>query len=127
MATQSKRSQLRMQQSGRSGRLRVVHRMPRLAWRLPHAPFLNAATEFRLRCLEQAHWISVADAVRVFRRSRARVYRWRTRYDPIDLWNLRSRSHRQQWTPAQEQAVLGLRQRHRRSGKAKLVYLLRAQ
>jgi putative transposase len=131
MAKHSKRARRRMQQSGLGGRLRVVHRMPRLARRLPGTPELDAEMEYRLRCLEHAHRTSVADAARVFGRSRATVYRWRTRYDPTDLRSLRPRSRRpkrtrrQQWTPAQEQAVRDLRQQYPRYGKAKLVHLLR--
>ncbi len=122
-----------MQQSGLGGRLRVVHRMPRLVRRLPNAPVLDPETEYRLRCVEHAQRHGVADAARVFRRSRATIYRWLKRYDPTDLRSLRPRSRRprrtrrQQWTPAQEQAVLEARRQHPRYGKAKLRVLLRAQ
>jgi hypothetical protein len=133
VGTQSKHSRRRMQQSGLGGRLRVVHRMPRLARRLPGRPELDAEMEYRLRCLEHAHRTSVADAARVVGRSRATVYRWRTRYDPTDLRSRRPRSRRphrtrrQQWTPAQEQAVWDLRPQVSCSGKAKLVHLRRDQ
>lgn len=133
MAKHSKRTRRRMQQSGLGGRLKVVHRMPKLARRLPNAPTLDAETEFRLRCIEHAQTHGVAAAAATFKRSRATVYRWRKRYDPTDLRSLRPRSRRprrtrkRQWTPAQEQAVLDLRQRHPRYGKAKLVHLLRAR
>ena len=60
MAKHSKRARRRMQQSGLGGRLRVVHRMPRLARRLPHAPDLDPVTEFRLRCVEYARREGVA-------------------------------------------------------------------
>ncbi len=133
MAKHSKRNRRRMQQSGLGSRLRVVHRMPKPARRLPNAPTLDAQMEFRLRCLEHAQRHGVAAAARVFGRSRATIYRWRQRYDPTDLRSLRPhsrrphRTRRQQWTPAQEAAVLALRRRHPRYGKAKLAHLLRAQ
>ncbi len=84
-----------------------MHRMPAAARRLPHAPTRDADMEVRRRCLEHAHRTSVADAARVFGRSRATVYRSRKRYDPTDLRSLRPRSRRprrtrtRQWTPAQ--------------------------
>ncbi len=133
MGKQSKHSQRRMRQSGLGGRRRIVHRMPAAARRLPNMPELDPETEVRLRCVEHAQRHGVADAARVFGRSRATVSRWRNRYDPTDLRSLRPRSRRpnrtrrQQWTPAQEQAVLGLRRQYPRSGKAKLRVLLRAQ
>jgi putative transposase len=133
MAKHSKRDRRRMHQSGLGRRLRVVHRLPQRARRLPHAPVLAPETEFRLRCVEYAERHGAAAAAQVFKRSRATVYRWRKRFDPTDLRSLRPRSRRpkrtrrQQWTPAQEAAVLALRRTHPRSGKAKLVHLLRAQ
>lgn len=131
MAKHSKRSRYRMHQSGLGRRLKVVHRMPKLARRLPNVPALDAAMEFRLRCIEHAQQHGVLAAVAVFQRSRATVYRWLQRYDPTDLRSLRPRSRRpkrtraRHWTPEQEQAVRDLRNQHPRYGKAKLVYLLR--
>jgi transposase InsO family protein len=132
MGKHSKRNRQRMRQSGMGGGFAVVHRMPRLAQRLPNAPDLDPATELRLRCVEHAIKHGVAAAVEVFGRSRATIYRWLKRYDPTDLRSLRPRSRRphrtrkRQWTPAQEAAVLEGRHAHPRYGKAKLVYLLRA-
>lgn len=131
MAKHSKRNRQRMRQSGMGDGVSVVHRMPKLARRLPNAPDLDPATELRLRCVEHAIKHGVAAAVEVFGRSRATVYRWLKRYDPTDLRSLRPRSRRphrtrkQQWTPAQEQAVRDLRHRYPREGKAKLHYRLR--
>lgn len=133
MGKHSKRNRQRMQQSGLGSGLRVVYRLPKATRQLPHAPELDAETEFRLRCVEHAQRHGVAAAGAAFGRSRATIYRWRQRYDPTDLWSLRPRSRRpartrtRQWTPAQEQAVLELRQQYPRYGKAKLVHLLRAQ
>jgi len=126
----SKASFRRLSGSGMGSGFRVVHRLPKTARSLPVAPSLTAEEEFRLRCIEHANRTSVADAVRVFGRSRATIYRWRTRYDPQDLRSLRPRSRRPkrtrrvQWSVAQEQAVRRLREAHPRAGKAKLRVLL---
>ena len=125
--------QRRLHQSGMGGGFQVVHRMPRLATRLPHAPTLDAEMEFRPRCVEYAQRHGVKAAVAAFQRSRATIYRWLQRYDPTNLASLRQRSRRphrtrkRQWTAAQEEAVLELRQRYPRYGKVKLHYLLRRQ
>lgn len=105
-----------------------THRvLPRV---LKHAPSLSPQTELRLRCIEYARATSVAEATVVFKRSRATVYRWLRRYDPHNLRTLEPRSRRPkrtrrcQWTAPQEQAVLALRRRYPRCGKAKLRVLL---
>lgn len=95
---------------------------------LKEAPSLSAAAEFRLRCVEHALATSVDEAVKVFKRSRATVYRWPRRYDPHNLRTLESRACRpkqtrtRQWTADQEQAVPRLRQApplwHGQAGRA---------
>lgn len=132
MSKHSKRNR-RRRQAGMGGGFAVVHRLPKRARTLPDAPSLTPVDEFRLRWIEHAQRTSVADAVRVFRRSRATVYRWLKRYLPGDLRSLRPRScrpkrtRRQQWTAAPEQALLRLRTAFPRSGKAKLRHLLAAE
>jgi putative transposase len=97
---------------------------------LKEAPSLSDAAELRLLCVEHARATSVVEAAVVFQRSRATIYRWLQRYDPHHLRSLEPRSRRpkhtrrQQWTAAQEAAVLGLRTRYPRYGKAKLHVLL---
>ena len=109
---------------------RIVHRMPRSARSLPAAPVLTPEMEFRLRCIEHANRTSVADAVVVFGRSRATIYRWRRQYDTSDLRSLRPRSRRPthtrccQWSAGQEAAIRRLRETSPRAGKAKLRVLL---
>lgn len=126
------RSRRRIHQSGLGGGFAVVHRLPKTVRRLPDAPCLGVADEFRLRCVEHARRAGVADAVTVFGRSRATIYRWLRRYDPDDLRSLRphsrrpNRTRRHQWTAAQEQAVARLREQYPRYGKQKLWWLLRA-
>ena len=57
-------------------------------------------------------------------------YKWKKRYNPRNLLTLENKSHRPKkvrhhtWTPAMEQAVLGLREQYPRWGKAKLAVLL---
>ena len=115
MAKHSKRSRCRMQQSGLGSGLCIRSRNPVRVRALPTPVTLDAATEFRLRCVEHARAHGVPSAVRVFHRSRATVYRWLRRDDPDDLRSLQPRSRRpkttqkRQWTAAQEQAVLRIR------------------
>jgi putative transposase len=58
-------------------------------------------------------------------------YYWKDRYDPRNLRTMEDRSHRPRrvrqhtWTAAAEQAVLELRERYPRWGKAKLAVLLK--
>ncbi len=133
MAKHSKRNRRRMRQAGIGGGFAVVHRLPKLVRQLPDPPSLSPAEEFRLRCIEHAQRKGVADAVQVFGRSRATIYRWRKRYDPEDLGSLRTRSRcpqcprRRQWTAGEEAAVLRLRNAYPRYGKAKLRWLLDAE
>jgi len=118
---------------GKGGGVTIVHRLPRFAGRLPHAPTLSDRARFRLRCVEHAERAGVAAAVEVFGVSRATVYRWWRRYDPRNLTTLEPRSRRPRrvrratWTAAQERAVLGMRETWPRTGKAKLARLLAAQ
>ena len=100
---------------------------------LKAAPSLSDGAEYRLRCVEHALATSVTEAAGVFKRSRATVYRWLQRYDPHNLRTLEARSRRptrtrhRQWSAAQEQAVLRMRTRFPRCGKAKLAVLLAAE
>ena len=111
----------------------IVHRLPKAARRLPHAPTLSDRARFRLRCVEHAQRDGVAAAMLVFGVSRATVYRWRRRYDPRNLTTLEDRSRRPRrvrratWTAAQAEAVRAMRERWPRTGKAKLAHLLAEQ
>jgi len=120
----------RVARSGMGNAFHIVHRLPRGARSLPAAPSLTPEMEFRLRCVEHARRSGVTDAVVVFGRSRATIYRWCARYDPTDLRSLQPRSRRpkrtrrRQWSAEQEAAVLRLRDASPRAGKAKLRVLL---
>ena len=87
----------------------------------------------RLAAIECAAKCGVSLAVELFRVSRATIYRWMKRFNPHDLRSLEERSRRphrtrwQQWSAADEEAVLTTRLAHPRWGKAKLRILLQWQ
>lgn len=127
-----------VRRAGMGGAHTVAVRMPRAARRAMAAPTLSDRATFRLRCVEHARRAGVADAVVAVGVSRATVSRWRKRYDPQRLVSLEDRSRRPRtvrkrtvrkrtWTAAQAEAVLALRTRHPRMGKAKLAGLLAAR
>jgi len=76
---------------------------------------------------------NVALTCRHFGISRQTFYRWRRRYDPLDLRSLEARSHcprrrrRPTWSFLLEEKVLTLRWQFPRWGKDKLVVLLRRE
>jgi putative transposase len=134
MAKHSKRNRRRLHQSGLGGGLAVVRRVPLAVQRhLPAPPTLSDEAHYRLRYLEYAARTSVREASVAFAVPIPTIYRWRARYRPDDLTSLESRSRRptttrkRQWTAAQEQVVLALRQQHPRMGKLPLQVLLRRQ
>jgi transposase InsO family protein len=94
---------------------------------------LSDRAKLRLLCVEHARRASVKEAARVFQVPRSTVYRWCARYRSDDLTSLEPKSRRpkttreHQWTAAQEQAVLDLRQQHPRMGKLPLQILLQRQ
>ncbi|MFQ5894599.1 MAG: IS481 family transposase [Nitrospinota bacterium] len=67
---------------------------------------------------------------RTFGLSRATLYRWRARFEPMDLSTLEERSRRPrrvrrpQWSPELAEGVLRLRRQYPRWGKMKLAVLL---
>ncbi len=122
MAKHSKRNRRRLHQGGFGGGLTVVRRVPlRIQRGLPQASTLSAEAHYRLKCLEHAARTSVREASLVFGVPSPTIYRWRQRYNPHDLTSLEPRSRRpkttrqRQWTAAQEQAVLALRQQYPRA------------
>lgn len=134
MSKQSKRNRRRLHQSGLGSGVRVVRVVPpTLQRQVPDAPSLSDEARFRLLCVEHAQRTTVAEAARTFHVPPSTLYRWRQRYDPDHVDRLESRSRRpkrtrkQQWTAAQEAAVLALRQQHPRYGKLKLQVLLKDQ
>lgn len=130
MAKSSKFSRRQQKLAGRSVSGRVVYRMPRMPRSVEP---LTPEVEFRLRCVEHTLRTSVPEAAQVFDRSPATVYRWRQAYLQHGIGGLKPKSRRpkttrkQQWSAAAEEAVLRLRQQHRRAGKAKLRVLVRAE
>lgn len=102
---------------------------------VPRAVELSPRAKARLAMLEwhARHGANVSLTARHFGFSRPTVYRWLARYDRFRLASLEDRSSRPRrrrrpsWTVAQVEAVLELRQRYPRWGKAKLAVLLRRQ
>jgi transposase InsO family protein len=76
---------------------------------------------------------NAARTCRHFGISRQTFYRWKRRFDRLDLSTLEEHSHRPRqvrqptWTSALAERVLSLRQHYPRWGKDKLVVLLRAE
>jgi transposase InsO family protein len=107
----------------------------RLAHAAPRAPELSPRARARLEMvrwhLEQGAPVTLT--ARRFGYSRPTVYRWLRRYDRFRLASLEDRSavprrrRRPSWTSAQAEAVLALRERYPRWGKAKLAVLLRRE
>lgn len=133
MRKSSKQARQQYCQSGIGGGGSVVYRMPRSAEWLPRAVDLSTKAQTRLMAVECAKRYGVLHAAEVFRVSRATIYRWRKRFNPHDLRSLEERSRRphrtrwQQWSAADEEAVLSSRLAHPRWGKAKLRILLQWQ
>lgn len=127
MAKSSKVSRRQRKIAGRSVSSRVVYRLPNMPRSIEPLSF---EVEFRLRCVQHAVAATVADAVAVFHRSPATVYRWMDAYKHHGVRGLKPKSRRprttrkRQWSAAAEEAVLRLRLQHRRAGKAKLRMLL---
>jgi len=95
---------------------------------------LSRAAQVRLDWMDFYHRThNVARTCRHFGISRQTFYRWRKRYEPLDLTSLEERSHcphhRRQptWTFLLERKVLALRLQFPRWGKDKLAVLLRGQ
>ncbi len=70
MAKHSKRIRYRMHQGGMESGFRIAHGLPRAAHEVSVSPSLGTEEEFRLRYIKHAQRACVADAVRVFHRSR---------------------------------------------------------
>lgn len=99
---------------------------------LAKIPELSKAARQRLRWLDyyQAHSYNGRLTCRHFDISPQTFYRWKRRYDPMNLKTLEDRPRRPKklrqptWSPELAQAVLGLREQYPRWGKDKLVVLL---
>lgn len=127
MSKSSKFSRRQRNIAGRSVSSRVVYRLPKMP-RSVEPP--TAEVELRLRCVQLALKTTNAHAADLFGRSISTVKRWRRAYlaDGIRVLTSKSRrpktTRKKQWSAAAEEAILRLRQVHRRAGKAKLRVLL---
>jgi len=127
----AKSSRRRHRQAG-VGRLRTSSHGG--LWRLARRPPVDLSRDARRRLAmldwHAAHGRRVALTARHFGVSRPTVYRWLARYDRGHLAALEDRSsrpHRRRrptWTVAQVEAVVAIRARYPRWGKAKLRVLL---
>jgi len=95
---------------------------------------LSRAAQVRLAWMDfHRRTQNVALTCRHFGISRQTFYRWRKRYEPLDLTSLEERSHcphhrrRPSWSVLLERKVLTLRLQFPRWGKDKLAVLLREQ
>ena len=102
---------------------------------LAKIPELSKEARRRLKWFDyhQSHGWNVALTCRHFDISRQTFYRWKRRYDPMNLNTLEERSRRpnkvreRSWSPEVVEAVLRLRETYPRWGKDKLVILLRRE
>jgi putative transposase len=119
------------------GAMRIVgSSCPRLDRFARHPiPTLSRAAKSRLRWMEhyQAIGANASLTCRYFGISRPTFYRWRGRYDPMDLTTLEDRPSRpkrtrpRSWSTREIEAVGALRESYPRWGKDKLAVLLRGQ
>src|SRR2546430_71748 len=110
--------------------------------KIPHSRYLErGAIELSREAYKRLQWFdhyethgrNAALTCRYFGISRQTFYRWKRRYDPLQLTTLENRSHRPgrrrrpTWTAAQAEQVRQLREQYPRWGKDKLAILLRRQ
>ncbi len=98
-------------------------------------PSLSRDAKARLKWMDyyQTHDGNASLTCRHFGISRTTFYRWKKRYDPMELSSLEDRPSRpkrkrpKSWTVEQIEAVRRLREEHPRWGKDKLAVLLKGQ
>lgn len=106
--------------------------MPRSRYLERGAAELSREAQRRLAWFDyyQAHGRKAALTCRYFGISRQTFYRWKRRYDPLNLRSLEGGSHRPHrrrrptWTPEQAERVRRRREQYPRWGKDKLAVLL---
>lgn len=110
----------------------VTARVPGAA-RLARLPELSRMARQRVKWMDyyRGHGRNAALTCRYFGISRQTFYRWKRRYNPMDLTTLEERCHRPwrlrqpTWSRELSLAVLHLREQYPRWGKDKLAVLLR--
>jgi transposase len=131
MNKHSKGDTWRIRQSGLGGGFRV--RSARPQYRVVQLPRLSPEAAYRYKVVLYANRRSVEEASLAFGNPISTIYRWRARFNPRDLSSLEpksrrpKRTRRQQWTAAQEQAVLDLRRAFPGCGKQPLAVRLARQ
>lgn len=130
-STRSSRVALKVVGSGSS--ITLFSALPVRVRQLPHAHRLSKAAKRRLKWLDYRKTHCVAQTCRHFDIPRSTLNRWTKRFDPHDLSTLEDRSsqphtvRQRTWGAQEVAAVLALRMRYPRWGKAKLVVLLARQ
>ncbi|MHB8645464.1 MAG: integrase core domain-containing protein [Thermomicrobiales bacterium] len=127
-STRSSRAALKAVGSG--GSVSLFSALPVGVRHLPHAHWLSKAAKRRLKWLDYRQTHSVTQTCLHFDIPRSTLHRWEKRFDPRDLSTLEDRSSRPRtmrqrtWGTREIEAVLALRERYPRWGKAKLAVLL---
>ena len=102
--------------------------IPKATWIARRLGTLSRAARQRLKWMDyyRGHGNNASLTCRYFGMSRKSFYKWKGRYDPLELRSLEDRSHRPKrtrkptWSAELAQAVLMLREAHPRWGKDKL-------
>lgn len=102
--------------------------IPKATWIVRRLPELSRAARQRVKWMDyyRGHGNNASLTCRYFGISRKTFYKWRGRYDPMDLRSLEDRSHRPRhtrrptWSADLAHSVLTLRESHPRWGKDKL-------
>jgi transposase InsO family protein len=130
-STRSSRRALKAVGSGSS--VDLLSALPVGVGRLLHAHTLSKAAKQRLRWLDYRKTHTVTQTCLHFDIPRSTLHRWTKRFDPRDLSTLEDRSSRPRtvrqrtWGARDVAAVLAVRERYPRWGKAKLAVLLARQ
>lgn len=130
MSQSSRSSQRALHALGSGGSVHLFSALPVAVRRLPSAPQLSKQARQRLRWLDDRRTHTTGATCRHFDIPRSTLNRWTTRFDPRDLTTLEDRSSRphtvrqRTWGAREADAVLTLRTRFPRWGKAKLAVLL---
>ncbi len=130
MAQFTRSSQRALHALGSGGSVTLFSALPRGVGQLPHAPRLSKRATQRLRWLDYRRTHTTGATCRHFDIPRSTLNRWQQRFDPYDLTTLEDRSSRPRtvrqrtWGAREADAVLALRTRFPRWGKAKLAVIL---
>jgi putative transposase len=115
---------------GSGGSVTLFSALPAPVRQLPHAHRLSKRAKQRLKWLDYRKTHTIAQTCRHYDIPRSTLHRWEKRFTPGNLASLEDRSSRPRavrqrtWGSREIEAVLALRQRYPRWGKANLAVLL---